>query len=636
MIYRASDFVINSDSFEIFYKGTLVNCEPKVFDLILYLVQKRQRLVTRDELFEKIWQGREVTDTALSNHIKIARKLLGDNGQSQSVIKTIRGRGYQFVALLEEGNIQAPTNQQSDLNNFNHANGTKLASKKWVNGRKDTRKFIFTSVATLIALAIAMQLVIKLTKNFSSSAESYLIAVVPFSNTKPSAESDYLGIAISDRIISELAYLEKINVRSANSTRKFNQTNADFQQVGNELNVDYVLSGNYLSIDNVIRLDIELIRVSDNHLLWRSKQIEVTNENTFKIQDMVANEVLAGFKLTLDVKKKSSISDQPQNPIAYDLYLKSIAQPFSNEGHQNAIDLLKQSIKLEDSFAPAYIQLGNRIRRLEQFGLVNTGESHDTLQYYQKALSLNPNLLSALSHLAFVYTETNRIDEAMEIVLRMLEINPFNAQTRFTLGYVYRYAGLIDEAISEMERAVELDPRNRRFRSIIATYSGMSRFQDALAQVELYPKSSFTTGWRGLIDIRLGKTQSALKHFEQLIEKDKDSLWGLVALVHASYLTENIEPGLLAVHRLEQTNIVDAETIYYVAVYYCMLGDNQRCLTAYKKSVDSGYYNYHFVDLSPYWTKVKNNPEFIAIYNSAKQRSQAFANKFLAKASRYQ
>ena len=72
--------------------------EPKVFDLLVYLIKHRDRVLSREELLQEVWEGREVSDATLSNHVKSARKILGDSGELQSTILTIRGRGYQFIA----------------------------------------------------------------------------------------------------------------------------------------------------------------------------------------------------------------------------------------------------------------------------------------------------------------------------------------------------------------------------------------------------------------------------------------------------------------------------------------------------------------------------------------------------------
>jgi DNA-binding winged helix-turn-helix (wHTH) protein len=102
MKYRVDNRTIDTALFRISCDGRDVPAEPRVFDLLVYLLRHRDRVISRDELFREVWGGRNVTDTTLSNHVKVARKILGDDGERQRVILTVRGRGYQFIAPVEE------------------------------------------------------------------------------------------------------------------------------------------------------------------------------------------------------------------------------------------------------------------------------------------------------------------------------------------------------------------------------------------------------------------------------------------------------------------------------------------------------------------------------------------------------
>src|SRR5688572_13239726 len=102
MKYRIAEFLIDTARFRISSRDLPIAAEPKVFDLLVYLIAHRDRVVTREELFKEVWDGREVSDATLSNHVKSARKVLGDSGELQSTIQTVRGRGYQFIAPVTE------------------------------------------------------------------------------------------------------------------------------------------------------------------------------------------------------------------------------------------------------------------------------------------------------------------------------------------------------------------------------------------------------------------------------------------------------------------------------------------------------------------------------------------------------
>ena len=101
MLYRIDDFELDTENFELRQSGVRRHVEPKVFDLLCYLSKNNGRVLTRDEIIEHVWQGRIVSDTTISSAIKSARKALGDSGANQNYIRTVRGRGFQFVADVE-------------------------------------------------------------------------------------------------------------------------------------------------------------------------------------------------------------------------------------------------------------------------------------------------------------------------------------------------------------------------------------------------------------------------------------------------------------------------------------------------------------------------------------------------------
>src|SRR6185295_14049446 len=102
MKYQIAEYTLDTARYRITHGDGVIPAEPKVFDLLVYLIRHRDRVLSREELFKEVWDGREVSDATLSNHVKSARKVLGDSGELQSTIQTVRGRGYQFIAPVTE------------------------------------------------------------------------------------------------------------------------------------------------------------------------------------------------------------------------------------------------------------------------------------------------------------------------------------------------------------------------------------------------------------------------------------------------------------------------------------------------------------------------------------------------------
>ena len=160
MLYQFNNREVDVDSYQIRVEGKALSVEPKVFDLILYLITHRDRIISRDELFENIWAGKIVSDTSLSNHIKSARKVLGDNGDLQFIIKTVRSRGYQFIAILEQPTdikLTPETNVKLTSPTTTTSGKTSLIKSHNNNKAKSNVRLLFIASFILVFLVVLSQ-----------------------------------------------------------------------------------------------------------------------------------------------------------------------------------------------------------------------------------------------------------------------------------------------------------------------------------------------------------------------------------------------------------------------------------------------------------------------------------------------
>ncbi len=613
MIYKFNSIEIDTKNYRLLDNGKEMAVEPQVFNLIVFLIENKQNVVSRDEILDKLWQGRVVSDTSINNHIKSARKVLGDDGIKQAVIKTIHSRGYQFIAEIKpEAVVLESSNKQ------------KTAKKPLV--------FMLVLVA-IVALywlnwnnKADTKPILKLVDTQHVSALE-VIAVLPFANTRPDDDTDFLGFALANQIIGDLTNLDKFTIRPAGSIRKYVDQIIDPLLVGKELQAHYVLNGNYLKEDNVIRLNVELIEVSNNKLVWR-ESMQVDYFNTFALQDRVAQKVAKGLNVGF---RQNFITDKfkdiPNNALAYEYYLRGISYPFSNEGHQFAVEMLQKSIQLDANYAPAYAHLGNHRRLLEQHGRIVPQGMQNAEWYYKKALELNPQLFEALNNLSGYYTETNRIEEAVIIVKKMLEINPNNAQSQFSLGYIYRYAGMLDQSIQAMEKALKISPNNSRFRSIVATYVSAGKYKQALTKIYL-DEGDYGIGYSGIIAFNQENNELAIQQFNKVLTIDADGIWGLISQVYLAVIYDDKPAGLAALTKMVDTNIVDAENYYYFSDFYALLGEEQSSLNMLEKAVNTGYFNYPHISKNQSFNIIQDSPQYIAILEKAKRRHNAFREQF--------
>ncbi len=625
MVYQFNHIKIDSKNYQLLTNGVETQVEPQVFNLILFLIQNKDRVISRDELLDHVWQGRVVSDTSINNTIKSARKALGDDGNKQQVIKTIHSRGYQFIAELTD--TTSSTAAQSNE-----------SRRVWPRSFYVVATF-FILMAILFfwykdqpAETAAEQTNVKQTTDpvvvNTESTTPQRIAVLPFANSKPNLDTDYLGFALANQIINDLTYLENFSIRPAASIRKFVDQVIDPIAIAQDFNVDYVISGNYLMENNIIRLNVEMIDVNNNQLVWR-ETMQVNYSNTFDLQDMVAKKVAQGLDVGFNQNFLNNKNrDIPSNALAFEYYLRGISYPQSNEGHRLAVEMLQKSIELDPQYAPSYAHLGFHRRLMEQHGRVVPTGLKDAEWYYQKSLELNPMQLEALSNLSALYTETNRTEDAMLVIRKMLAINPDDANSHFALGYIYRYAGMLDEAIAEMEMALRISPNNKRFRSIISTYISAGRYADALSKVYLDP-GDYGTGYSGMIAFEQEQYDIARERFNQVIEIDQNGIWGLIAQIYLAVMAEDYDTGLETLTKMVDSNVIDAENMYYYAHFYCLLKKPDQCLAWLEKAVISGYYNYPHITHNSAFNFLQSDDRYIKTLKQAKQKHDAFRKKFL-------
>ena len=183
MIYRFNRCRLDTEQYQLSLSDKIVSIEPLVYDLLIYLIEHRERVVTREELFDNLWKGKIVTDAALGARLKDARKAVLDSGTKQEVIKTIHGRGYQFIAEITESTVEKPTNKTE---------------------------------------MILSQQDLKLPDKPS-------IAVLPFTNLSGDAGQDYFADGMTDEIINALSRVPGLFVIANNSTRIYKGREIDIK-----------------------------------------------------------------------------------------------------------------------------------------------------------------------------------------------------------------------------------------------------------------------------------------------------------------------------------------------------------------------------------------------------------------------
>jgi adenylate cyclase len=484
----------------------------------------------------------------------------------------------------------------------------------------------------IIIISLSFVVVLLLVNQFRSSKENILpktnilsgnilaskkMAVLPFLNTKPDENSDYLGFALADQIIGGLIYVNAINIRPSSSIRKYEKTTINPIIVGKELDVEYLLVGNYLMEGGAIRLNIELINTTTNSIILR-EPLQLNFKSAFELQDIVSEKIIDKLKLHFAPGEQNRIRKNiPSNILAYEYYLKAISYPNTTKSSAIAVKMLGKSIELDSTYAPAYSSLADRLHNLANYGLKGSKELDKAEKYYLKALSLNDEFINAYYGLSTIYTESGRAKKSIKTIKKLLEINPNDSQSHQFLGYIYRYVGLINESIEEMKKAKLLDNNVRT--TIGTSYISIGKYEEAFNSFETPKKTSLDYGFQGIIRYRQGRTSEALSLLKKVSEVNPNSLNELWASVLIAIINGNKEKGLVAARKFEEYNISDSEAWFQFGINYALLGDNEGALRCLSRAVNGGYFNYPQLLNDPLLNPLRTDTNFKLLLKKTKK-----------------
>ncbi len=426
----------------------------------------------------------------------------------------------------------------------------------------------------------------------TKSEQPKRIAILPFGNISGDQQSDYLGFALADQVIGAISYSKNILVRPSASIRKFINSVVNLKNIGSELNVDFILTGNYLKLDDLIRLNIELVELNTENLIW-SESIKVKFKDAFELQDIVSEKVIYGLRVQFSQDERNRMqADIPKDPLAYEYYLRAISYPVSIEGDELAIEMLKKSVSLDVTYAPAFSELGFRLYQLTASAMLGRKKSIEAEQAFRKALSLNENLLTALWNLSLHYVEIGNSEEAFKLIKHMFRIAPNNAHAHYALGYLYRYAGMLEESVMEVEHALALDAKNPRFRSAGFTFIYLGDYKKAYEVFDLDRESTLSYAWKGMALFLQGQGERAIEYFDQAVLMEPKGYIGMRAAGIRSFIKGENNKGLIAIRQLEDANPSDSDSEhwYLIGNVYALLGDKVGCFRGLQKAIEGGFF----------------------------------------------
>jgi TolB-like protein/Tfp pilus assembly protein PilF len=417
MLYQFDDYCLDVTRQELRRGAALVAVEPQVLDLLHYLIRNRERVVSKDDLIAHVWNGRVVSDSALTSRIATARQAVGDTGHDQRLIRTLARRGIRFVGEVWESQASDPA----------AANGK------------------------------AQPLDLSLPDRPS-------IAVLPFVNLSGDPEQEYFADGVVEDIITALSCFKALFVIARTSSFTYKGRAVDVKQVGRELGVRYVLEGSVRKAANRVRITGQLIDTATAAHLWANR-IDGEVDDIFDLQDKVTERVVAAIAPAVEKAEIERAKRRPTESLdAYALFCRGLANYYlhgNRPANGEAVRLFKAAIELDPDFAAAYSYAAHSYAYARAHGwFSNTAnEIAEVTRLARRAIELGKDDAIVLTNsgwaLGFVAGDLSACATLLD---HAIGLNANLAEAWVCGGWVKNWLGEPEMAIERFTRAMRLNP----------------------------------------------------------------------------------------------------------------------------------------------------------------------------------
>ena len=419
MRIRFGQYLLDTALRELRSGGDRVPLEPKLFDLLAYLIANRTRVVGKDELLDAVWAGRIVSESSLTTSVAAIRRALGDSGEAQAVIRTIARKGMRFVADAQEEPGPASV----------------------------------AAAAPDQPLAPAVKAALKLPDKPS-------IAVLPFTNMGGDPEQDYFADGLVDDITTDLSRMRWLFVIARNSSFSYKGRSVDIRDVGRELGVRYVLEGSIRTAGRNMRLNVQLIEAESGRHIWADRY-DRPMDDIFALQDEVAASVVAAIEPSIYAEEGYRAQARQENPEAWGLVMRawSLINRLRRAEAEEAMGVLRQALAINPDYARAHALASWAMMMGVQCGWYLDADVRELIPHHALAAKrLDPEEPWACMTYAFVLGNEGRHAEAIAEARRTMAASSNFALGRAMFAWILTRGGHFEEGVEQAERARRLSP----------------------------------------------------------------------------------------------------------------------------------------------------------------------------------
>ena len=492
MQFHFADYMLDTSRRELRRNSELIAVEPQVYDLLLYLVENRDRVVTKDDLIASVWDGRVTSDATLTSRIYAVRKAVGDSGQHQKLIRTIPRKGLRFV-----GDVHTPSTDD-ELGD--------LCAEPPLNASSEP-----TAAA-------------------SPLLDRPAIAVLPFANMSDDLEQDYFSDGMSEDLITALSKLRWFFVIARNSSFAYKGKSVNIKEVGENLGVGYVIEGSVRKEGDRVRITAQLNDVATGSHLW-AERYDRDLADVFAVQDEITEAIVASIEPQLYAAENfRSKRKTPDSMDAWALVMRALSHfwRITQADFVIAQELLEKAIAMDPHYGQALAVLSASHSVCAYNGWSDMATSVPIAERAALA-AVRADSEDPWAHhaLGCVHVLLRRFDEGLAEFELALNFNPSFALTLSVYGLALTFSGRWQEAGVATTKALRLSPRDpfaAMYNAIAAHAQLVGRnYEEAmrLAGASIRLRTDHVAGYRMLTAAAAmaGRTEIATAALQELLRR---------------------------------------------------------------------------------------------------------------------
>ena len=595
-LYEFGPFILDPEQRRLSRDEGLIAVPPKGMDILIFLVQHRGEVVTKDNLIQNVWPNTFVEEANLSQNVFLLRKALGERAQENRYIATVPGRGYRFVASVNQVDAEAGAPAEKQALGIDAVPEpqpaaavppvfptTSLAPPSARSSHRIAITWSVFAVAVVILLAFAQRH--HWLGGSAKAAGVSSIAVLPLENLTGDSGQDYFADGMTDALITDLAQIGALRVISHTSVEQYKGTRKPLPQIARELNVDAVVEGSVARSGNRVRVNAQLIQALNDEHLW-ARAYEGELDDVLTLQNNISRNIADEIQVRLMPGEQARLARRASvKPEAYEAYLKGryFWSKRTADSLRTSIDYYQQAIAADPQFAAAYAGVADTYSIIGSDVMPASVASEKARAAAMKAVELDPSLAEGHAALALVhfYYDWNWNGAESEC-RRAIELNPNYATAHSWYSLYLGAMGRKAEALIEAQRARELDPLSpsvgiRLAGAYLATGQHDQALQELTKTLELDPGFSSAHEVRAKVLESMGQFTDSMAEFQKAVDMAPVAP-NLAALAHGYALSGQRDQALALLQKLQLRQKQDYVSPYELAAIYTGLGDKDQAL----------------------------------------------------------